>query len=254
MAGYTVGMALYTLVVVALYPAFKTSTSLDNLVTSNPTAAALFGVTGRISTSGGWLNANIYANFFPLVLLLLTVGYGAASIAGYGAASIAGQNEEGTLCLITTLPLRRTAIVAQKAGAMAVQAVLLAVAVAVCVMIGRSFELTVTLANVAAISAVTLLMGLDLGILTMAVGALTGKKGTAISVGTTIAATSYLIGSLAPMASWIHPVRYVSLFYWSVGDNQISKGVTLADYAVLAAVGLSALYAATVAFRRLDVH
>ena len=87
------------------------STSLDNLVTSDPTAAALFGVTGRISSSGGWLNANIYANFFPLVMLLLTVGY--------GAASLAGQDEDGTLCLLATLPLRRTVIVAQKVAAMA---------------------------------------------------------------------------------------------------------------------------------------
>ena len=246
LAGYSVGMALYTLVVVALYPAFKTSTSLDNLVTSNPTAAALFGITGRISSSGGWLNANIYANFFPLVMLLLTVGY--------GAACLAGQDEEGTLCLVVTLPLGRRVIVAQKVAAMALQALLLSATVAVCVLIGRSFELTTTLANVVSVSAAMLLMGLDLGVLTMAVGALTGKKGTAIGVGTTVAATSYLVSSLAPVAAWIRPARYVSLFYWSVGDNQISKGVTLADYAVLAGVGLCAISAATLAFRRLDVH
>ena len=63
-------MALYALVVVALYPAFKNSTSLDTLVKNDATAAALFGITGKISSSGGWLNANIYANFFPLVMLL----------------------------------------------------------------------------------------------------------------------------------------------------------------------------------------
>src|SRR5690242_655797 len=89
LAGYTAGMAVYTLVVVALYPAFKDSTSLDSLVKNDATAAALFGVTGSISTSGGWLNANIYANFLPLIMLLLTVGY--------GAAAIAGQHEDGTL-------------------------------------------------------------------------------------------------------------------------------------------------------------
>jgi ABC-2 type transport system permease protein len=244
--GYSLGMALYTLVVVALYPAFKTSTSLDKLVTTNPTAAALFGITGRISSSGGWLNANIYANFFPLVMLLLTVGY--------GAASLAGQDEEGTLCLLTTLPLRRTVIVAQKVTAMALQAVVLAAAVAVCVLVGRSFELSVTFANVASVSAATLLMGLDVGVLTMAVGAVTAKKGTAIGVGTAVAAASYLVSSLAPVATWIRPARYVSLFYWSVGDNQISKGVNLADYAVLAVVGLCAVSGATFAFRRLDVH
>jgi hypothetical protein len=56
-------MALYTFVVVALYPSFKNSTSLDNL--SGSTAAALFGVTGPLTSPGGWLNGNIYSNFFP---------------------------------------------------------------------------------------------------------------------------------------------------------------------------------------------
>ena len=103
--GYAAGMALYTLVVVALYPSFKNSTSLDSL--SGSTAAALFGVTGQLTSPGGWLNGNIYGNFFPLIMLLLTIGY--------GAACLAGQNEDGTLALIAALPVRRRAIVLQKA-------------------------------------------------------------------------------------------------------------------------------------------
>jgi hypothetical protein len=42
------------------------------------------------------------------------------------------------------------------------------------------------------------------------------------------------------------PGRYLSLFYWSVGD-QISKGVSASDCAVLVAAGLGALFAAVVA-------
>ncbi len=133
-------MALYTFVVVALYPAFKDSTSLDDFIKNDSTAAALFGVTGSLTSSGGWLNGNIYANFFPLVMLLLTLGY--------GAASLAGQDEDGTLCLVVTLPLRRTAIVLQKLGAMGVQAAILAAVVGACVFAGRWFDLTVTLGNV----------------------------------------------------------------------------------------------------------
>jgi len=133
--GYCLGMAVYTLAVVAIYPAFKTSTSLDKLIASDSTAAALFGISGPISTSGGWLNANIYANFLPLIMLLLTISY--------GAACLAGQDEDGTLGMVAVLPVRRTAIVAQKAAAMAAQAALLAAMVAVLVIIGRSFQLDI---------------------------------------------------------------------------------------------------------------
>ena len=246
LVGYTLGMAVYALVVVALYPAFKQSTSLDKLIKSDSTAAALFGVTGPLSSSAGWLNSNIYANFFPLVMLLLTVGY--------GAASLAGQDEDGTLCLIATLPRPRTAIALEKAAAMAAQAAVLAISVAVCVFIGRSFQLTTTLGNIAVSSTAVCLLGLDFGLITMAVGARTGRRATALAVGSGFAAASYLISSLAAVVSWIRPARYLSLFYRSVGDNQISNGVSLTNYAVMIAVALIALYAAVVAFQRLDLH
>ncbi|HEY7432071.1 MAG TPA: hypothetical protein VH641_15215, partial [Streptosporangiaceae bacterium] len=91
--GYAAGMVLYTLAVVALYPSFKNSTSLDGL--SGSTAAALFGVTGQLTSPGGWLNGNIYGNFLPLIMLLQAIGY--------GASCLAGQDEDGTLALMAVL-------------------------------------------------------------------------------------------------------------------------------------------------------
>jgi ABC-2 type transport system permease protein len=245
-AGYSLGMAVYALVVVALYPAFQHSNSLDKLIANDATAAALLGVSGKISTSGGWLNANIYANFFPLLMLLLTVGY--------GAASLAGQDEDGTLCLLATLPLSRRSIVLQKAGAMTLQAAVLAASLATCVLIGRWFHLAVTAGHAASLSAAVLLMGLDFGLVAMAVGAVTAKRGVAIGAGTSLAGASYLVSSLAPVAPWIRPGRYLSLFYWSVGHDQVSSGVSPVDYSVLIVVGLCALWATVITFHRLDLR
>ena len=241
---YAAGMALYTLVVVVLYPSFKHQTSLNSL--SGSAAAALFGITGPLTSPDGWLNANIYSNFFPLIMLLLTIGY--------GAAALAGQDEDGTLALMTALPVRRRAIVLQKVAAMAVQALLLAAAVAICVLIGRGFQLNVSPASTIAVSAALLIMGLDFGLVTMAVGAVTGRRGTALGVGAGLAAVSYLVSSLASAISAIRPGRYFSLFYWSVGNDQISRGVSMADFTVLIVTGLAALMAAILAFRRADLN
>ncbi len=241
---YAAGMAFYTLVVVALYPSFKASTSLNSL--SGSTAAALFGVTGPLTTPDGWLNANIYGNFFPLIMLLLTIGY--------GASSLAGQDEDGTLALVVALPVRRSAILFQKAAAMASQALLLAIAVTICVIIGRGFQLTVSPANTIAISVALVLMGLDFGLVSMAVGAITGRRGTALGVGAGLAAVSYLLSSLASTISWIRPGRYLSLFYWSVGSGQISRGVSAGDFTILIVAGLAVLLAAAVAFGRADLN
>lgn len=246
LVGYSLGMALYTLVVVALYPALKDSTSLDDFVASDPTAAALFGVTGSLTSPDGWLNGNVYANFLPLVMLLLTIGY--------GAAALAGQDEDGTLCLVVVLPVRRRAVVLEKAVAMTVQALVLAASVAVVVVLGRAFDVAIPLSNVVSVSVAVALMGLDLGLVAMAVGALTGRRGSALGIGTAIAAASYLFSSLAPVVSWLEPAKYASLLYWSIGDNQLGTGVAASDYAVLLGVFVAALYGVVAFFRRLDVH
>jgi len=238
--GYAIGMALYSLVVVALYPSFKNSASLDSL--SGSTAAALFGVTGKLTSPGGWLNGNIYGNFFPLVMLLLTIGY--------GAAAVAGQDEDGTLALIAALPVRRRTILFQKAWAM----VLLAATVTLCVVIGRGFQLTVGVGDAVAISVALTLMGLDFGLIAMAIGAATGRRGTALGIASGLAAASYLLSSLAPAISAIRPGRYLSLFYWSVGNDQISGGVSPGDFTVLIAVGLCALAASVAALRNADLN
>ncbi len=242
--GYAAGLALYTLIVVALYPSFKNSTSLDSL--SGSTAAALFGVTGKLTSSGGWLNGNIYGNFFPLIMLLMTIGY--------GAACLAGQDEDGTLALMATLPVRRRAILFQKVMAMALQALFLAATVTICVVIGRGFQLTVSAGDAAATAAALMLMGLDFGLITMALGAATGRRGTALGIASGLAAASYLLSSLAPAISAIRPGRYLSLFYWSVGNDQISRGVSIGDFTVLIIVGLCALLAAVAAFRQADLN
>jgi ABC-2 type transport system permease protein len=241
--GYAAGMALYTLIVVALYPSFRNSTSLNSL--SGSTAAALFGVTGQLTSPGGWLNGNIYGNFLPLIMLLLTIGY--------GAAALAGQDEDGTLALIAALPVRRRAIVFQKAWAMALQALLLATAVTVCVFIGRGFQLTVSPGGAVAVAVALTLMGLDFGLITMAAGAATGRRGTALGIGTALATASYLLSSLATTISGIRPGRYLSLFYWSVGNDQISAGVSITDFTVLIVVGLCALFAAVAAFSQANL-
>jgi ABC-2 type transport system permease protein len=242
--GYAAGMAVYTLVVVALYPTFRHQTSLNSL--SGSTGAALFGITGQLTSPGGWLNANIYANFLPLIMLLMTIGY--------GAACLAGQDENGTLALIAVLPVRRRSILLQKAWAMALQALLLAAVVTVCVTIGRGFQLTTGTGDAVATAAALTLMGLDFGLITMAIGAATGRRGTALGAGAALAAASYLLSSLAQTISAIRPGRYLSLFYWSAGNDQISNGVSAADFTVLIVAGLGALFATAVAFRRADLN
>jgi ABC-2 type transport system permease protein len=241
---YAIGMALYMLVIVVLYPSFRHSNELNKLTSGK--LAALFGITGPLTSPAGWVNANAYANFLPLIMLLLTIGY--------GAAAIAGQDDANTLGLLVVLPLVRRGILAQKIAAMIAQALALIVVVAACVYAGRGFELALNPWNVVTASLAVLALGIDLGLIALTVGAATGNRGGAIGAATAIAAVSYLISSLAPVVSWVRPLRFASLFYWSVGNNQLANGAGLASFAVLVGVAVLAALAANVAFTRLDVR
>lgn len=244
--GYAAGMALYSLVIVALYPAFKDSPGLDELTRNNPTIAALFGMSGSLTSPSGWLNSQIYANFLPLLVLLLGIGY--------GAWATAGQDEDGTLGPVLALAVRRDMVVWAKAASLVAQELALVTAAAAAVLVGRGFGLDVPIGTLLAVSATSVLLGVDFGLVAMAVGVSTGRRGTAIGVAAALASASFLLASLAPVVSWIRPARVVSLFYWSVLDDQVGKGVTAADAGVLVAVGAVALLATVAGFRRADVR
>lgn len=242
--GYALGLAAYVAIIVALYPTFRHESGLDRF--SDSTVAALFGANGSLTSPSGWMNANVYGNFLPLILLVLTLGY--------GASCLAGQDEDGTLGLLATLPVSRAGILRSKLVALVLQVLPAAVLTAVAVVAGRAADLDLGVGAVLATTLACVLLALDFGILALVIGARTGSRGTALGVASGVAAASYLISSLAPVTDWVHPIRFVSLFYWAVGNGQLKDGVGGTGFAVLVAVGVLLALAARPSFERMDIH
>jgi hypothetical protein len=86
------------------------------------------------------------------------------------------------------------------------------------------------------------------------VGAATGERVHAIAVAGGIAAASYLVASLAPVSDFFHAIRWTSLFFWSVSDDQLGTGVSVADVVVLAASAAMLSAVAVVAYERHDLR
>ncbi len=245
MLWFAVGMAIYTFMLVAMYPTVKSDASLGAL-TENPAVAALLGVTGSFTSPAGWVNGNLYANFLPLMILLLTIGY--------GASSIAGQSEDGSLGLVATLPLSRRRLVREKTLVLALLAVPLAVVTMAFVLLGRHYDLTLPIGAVIGTTFAILVMGVDFGLVAMIIGVLTGNRGLALGLASALAAASYLVSSLAPIVSWAHSIRPASLFYWAVGGDQLTAGPSFSVYAVLVLVGIVLHLAVVVMIERLDIR
>ncbi len=121
-------------------------------------------------------------------------------------------------------------------------------------LLGRAFDLDIDVWHLVGVSLAVLLLGIAFGALAMLIGALTGTRGEALGVASAVAAAMYLISSLAPVTDWIHPLRYLSLFYWSIGNQQLADGVDPGAFAVLVLVPVALLAAAATAFDRLDVQ
>jgi ABC-2 type transport system permease protein len=243
---YAVGFGAYALLIVALYPAFRHDASLDSLIQGNPTLGALFGVTGSFTSPDGWLNANFYANFLPLFVLLTTIGY--------GADAVAGQDEANYLGLVAALPLPRRRLLLEKVTALVLVALPVALVTMLAVLTGPAFELHVPMRGVVGVTVGVVLLGIDFGLLALAVGALTGSRGRALGVAGALAALSYVVSSLSPVVHWIHPWRFASLFFYSVGNGQMVAGLSADSLVVLVGVALVLTVLATVAFEQLDVH
>ena len=244
--GTAVGAAAYLALIVAIYPSFRHDTSLDAMITANPAAAAAFGITGSITSPSGWLSANMYANFAPLLALLLTVGY--------GAAAIAGQDADGLLGLEATLPVTRTNIVLQKALTLLLVALVVpAVSLAVC-LTGPYFELNPDWGALLEVTLALTLLAFDIGATALLVGAFTGSRGAALATASTVAAAAYLVSSLATISQPINGIRLLSPFFWAVGNNQLTNGVGPGGLAALLALGLALTTATIPAFLRLDIH
>ena len=142
----------------------------------------------------------MYANFVPLLALLLTVGY--------GAAAIAGQDTDGLLGLVPTLPATRTNVVLQKVTLLLIALVVPVISLAAC-LTGAYFERIPT--------GVTCSRrpshwhcSPSTGAVALLVGALTGSRGAALGAASAFAAAAYLVSSLAPISQPINGSRWLS--------------------------------------------
>ena len=245
-AWYTVGLGAYALLIVALYPTFKDDSSLDALTRGNATLSALFGATGSLTSPAGWLNANLYANFLPLFVLLAAIGY--------GADAIAGQDESNTLGLVAALPRSRRHLILEKMAALFLLTLPAALVTMAFVLFGPAFDLRVGSGAVVGVTVGVVLLGFDFGLLALAIGAAGASRGRALGVAGGVAAASYVLSSLAPVVHWVRPLRFASLFFFSVGNQQLIDGLSVTSLLVLVGVAVVLAVLAVVAFERLDVH
>jgi ABC-2 type transport system permease protein len=247
---WAVCLFLLPLWLCTFYPSIsKSSSGIQQMINNLPDAFKnMFAGSNESFTSAiGFLDGKTMSLMSPLIVVIFAVGL--------AAAQIAGEEDEGTLSLLLAYPVTRTRLLAQKLAVVVVGTVLLTLVHFLGMVIGVAIEhMDLSVTSMAAGHLSMALFSLAIGCLAFAVGAATGKRGLAVGVATVVAAVSYLLNAVAPLAHWSEPLQKVSLFYYYGGAEPMYTGFRLLNIGVLAGVTLAAAGVAFAWFRRRDVR
>lgn len=246
---WTLGLAGYVSMIVAVYPTIRDNDELEQLMEQYPEALkAFFAFGGQLdfTSAAGYLGSELFSFMIPLLFLVAAVGN--------GAGAIAGEEDRGTLDLLLTAPLSRARIALEKAGAMVVQLVALGAVLWVSLWIGaRSVGMELSAAHLAAATADAVLLAAAYGAIAFMIGAGTGHRPFAIGAAIAAAVAAYLVNSLAALVDVLEPLQKVSPFYHYAASDPLRSGLDPWHALSLVAVAVAATAIGIVLFDRRDV-
>lgn len=220
-----VGLIAVQLAVGALFPAV--GHTIGKLSIPKGVAQLLGGA--DYGTITGWFRSEIASVYGPLVIAAL-------AITG-AAATTAGEEEDRILALVLAHPITRARLVASKATAVAGVVLIVALGAWVGMIAGVAIGGGgISFGHMTAFALHLTLFGLAAGALALAIGAGTGRRSLATGIAAGVGIASWLIYGFAPLVSALGWLKYLSFFYYYAEHDPLTRGVSIVDIAVLAAV------------------
>jgi ABC-2 type transport system permease protein len=244
---WTIGIVALALVTVAFWPSLEGTEALESLGDMNQGLLEAFGAQ-NIASPAGYLDGQMYALMLPLLLSGLAI----ANI----TALTSGDEHAGRLELLHALPVSRRAIwLSRFAGTLAVQAVVAAVTTLVMVASLAPFSLDeVRVGRVVGATAACALLAVFHGAVSYAVGGFGAARGRAVGIAVLVLTAGYVVNFLFPLADSLAGVRRISPWYWAIGDQPVSNGVSAPWLALLVAATAALLAIGTTAVERRDIR
>jgi ABC-2 type transport system permease protein len=251
LAWWTLGLLALAAINIVFWPTISDQQEeLTRLVEGYPEAlVALFAGGGALdlASEAGFLDSQLYAFMFPVVLLIHAIGF--------GASASAGEEDRGTIELLLANPLSRRRLVAEKAGALAATLAGLGAVVFLAVWLGgRAVGLEIGAGRVAAATLALVLLALAFGALALALGSATGNRGLALGVSAAVALGAYLLQSLGPLVDVLEPWTPLSPFAHYAAGDRLREGFDARAAAVLLGLAFAFALAAAESFARRDLR
>lgn len=207
---------------------------------------ALFGG-GELGTPEGWYTLETFGLMAPLSVILVT--------AVMGAGSLAGEESRRTMGLLLANPIRRSRIVIEKTATMVLFGTVVGTATFTGVALGSVLgDLGMSIANIAATSALQVLVGLVFGALALALGAGTGRTSVALYGAAGVTLACHLLTSLAKISDTLAEYAWLSPFHFYLGSDPLNTGMDWGNAVVLIALSVLLFGLSMALFQRRDIR
>jgi ABC-2 type transport system permease protein len=241
-----VGVAVLTITTASFWPSLEGSEALDSFDDMGSLLEA-FGAQ-NIGTPAGYLDGQMFAVMLPLLL-------SGMAIAGVTALT-SGDEDAGRLEFLHALPISRQVVWLGRW--LAAMLMLLAVTAATALVM-VVFLPIFSLEEAGAWPVITATLGCSLlaafhAAVAFAVGALGGRRGTAVAASVCVMVAGYVLGLLAPIAQGLGWTRNLSPWYWALGEQPVSNGLNVGWLALLAAVTAALVAVGDRAIQRRDIR
>lgn len=250
--GWAIAVVGITAFSLAVYPSIRDASEFNDFVDSLPKAMqrSLGLDSGVLFTSApGYLQSRLFASFLPVLAVVFAVSV--------GTRALGTSEEEGSLELLLTNPIARRRVFVERAGGMVALVVAFGVVSAASVlglapMFGALDGVDVggLLGACAAVTALALLHASA----AFVAGAVWGRRGRSIAIGSAVAVGGYVIQVVAAAAEAVRPLRWLSPWHWLLARNMLVEGVDWVAVMLPIAVSVVLVAGGAVAFERRDLR
>lgn len=244
------GIGLLTFVTFAAWPALaEDADALAALIDSIPSELlALFGLTDAqaLATPEGFVSSRTYGSVGPIAMIVFSL---------LAMTSLVAREEStGRLDMVLSTDQRRRTVIAEKSAAVfALVGVVVVVLIGIVLVGNAAYDTQMVVLNMFTASVGLGMLGLCFWGIALAMWAMLPGSGPAIGVTAAIVVVTYFLNGLGAVIDALEPFRYLSPFYWYLGDTvPLAKGVTW-GYVALAVVAIAGTYVAMFRFRTRDL-
>lgn len=244
LVGWGVGVVAVTGMMLAVWPSVRNMPGLQDFLANYPEGMKRLFNVQEIASGRGFLNAELFSIIFPALFIVFGIGR--------GARLVAGEEEEGTLEVVLTTPTPLPRVLVDKAAGLAVGLLALGAMLFVTLTIGDlALGMEMPVWQLAVASGAMVLIGLEHGMLALAVGAATGRRVLAASVAGAVAVLGYVVYVLGQLVEAFRPWMVVSPFQHALVGGPIGSGVRV-EHLVMLVISAALLGAAIPRFSRRD--